>query len=161
MRFTNASQTGLAIDGVPYKPLEEIALSTDPNYIQKPVAPKATYFRSWDNSEIRKNFEGWNKAAKEGIKECDALLAMNEVPENRFAALMYVFNFRFLVDDLFVAFVVQCCARRFFELENEWWELSLDWETELKEKTEVIKKRFELFEEVTARLATMFKEEGN
>lgn len=161
MGITNCNATGIAIPGIPFKPLEEAVSNLDPNLPEKPTAPPVTFNRNWSNKDLRKNFQSWLTAAEVSIKEADELLAMETLNFDRYQALLYVFNFRFCVDDLFVAFVIQCCAFKFFELENHWWSLNIDADKDLKEKTEVIKARFQLFKTTLERLIKMLEEEGD
>lgn len=159
MQILNCSATGLAIDGIPFISLEEASKDLDVNYIEKPIAPKASYTRSWDNSELLKNFQSWLQASKDGIKEADELLAMEAIDYERYQVIHYLFNFRMCIDDLFVAFVIQCAALRFFELENIWWSLSLDPNKDLKEKVSVLRGRFSLFVEALESLIKIFEKE--
>jgi hypothetical protein len=158
MAIKNCSATGLRISGIPYVPLEEAAKDLDVNFIEKPQPPAVTFNRAWDNKELSKNLKGWLALCEDGMKEAEELLKPETVDESRFNALLYVYNFRLMIDDLFVAFVVQCAARRFFEVENKWWSLSLDFTTELPEKTEVLRQRFSLFREALIPLIAMFEE---
>jgi len=157
---SNCSAKGLPILGVPYVDLAEAAEKLDPVDPTKPEDSKVIYYRSWDNKELVKNLEGFLIQAERSIDEAEALQAFETVPEDRFAALMYMFM-RCCNDDMFVAFVIQCCATRFFELENKWWSYGLTPNTDMHEKCQVLKERFELFQETLTRLIKIFKEEGN
>lgn len=158
----NCSAQGLAIDGIPYIPLDKAAESLDPIMVEKPTASGPSIERNWDHKELKQNFHAWLKLAEEAIKEADELLSKDEIDLNRYNVLLYLFNFRFCVDDMFVSFIVQCCALRFFQLENVWWSLSVKGDGDIKEKVQVLKDRFQLFQEVLVRLIKMFEEgEGN
>ena len=104
------------------------------------------------------NFEAWLKLVQSGINECDNLLAQEEMDSSRFEALIYVYNFKVCVDPLFVSFVVQCCAKEYFEFENKWWALSKDWTHQKREKVQITRERFQLFDDVIKQLLAIFRE---
>lgn len=161
MLFTNCSAGGLKIPGISYKPLLEAAKDLEPLPYEKPQAPAVSHQnRSWDSKDLLKNFEAWSELLEAGEKEALELSTQDVIPPARFDALTYIYNFRVVADDLFVSFVIQACATRFFELENKWWSYDLDFMTDAKEKCLVYAERFRLFKETTDRIIKIIREDG-
>jgi hypothetical protein len=160
MAIINCSKTGLAIPGVPHIPLEDVEIKTEDRPSPKPQPKPELHTRSWDNKELLKNLEGWLQLSLEGQKEARALAALSDIPHDRFNALLYTLHLRMLAEDMFVSFVVQCCAKRFFELENKWWALSSDYYGDLPSKVRNIEERFMLFEESLTKLINIIKTYG-
>jgi hypothetical protein len=156
----NCSAFGLKIDGVPYIPLEKAVADLDPLTYEKPEAPAVTFNRNWDNKDLVQNLEGWLRLSEIGLKEAEELINAESIDVERFYALFYLYSFRLCIDDMFIAFVVQCCALRFFDIENRWWSYAIDFDRDLNEKSVVLKDRFKLFIEVLNRLIAIFKKEG-
>jgi hypothetical protein len=158
MTIINCAEKGLKIEGIEYKPLVQALERFDEQVIEKPKPKEVTYFRSWNHKIIRSNLTKWLELVRAGMKECDILISQESLDEARFEALIFIYNFKIAVDPLFVAFVVQCCATEFFELENKWWACDKAFNVEAKEKTEITKQRFQLFEEVLVKLDKIFEE---
>ncbi len=156
--FTNCAARGIKISGIPYKPLSEVAATLDVIYHEKPKAIAPTSSRAWSNKELVKNLRSWLELSNESIKEADELLTQTTIDPERFNGLFYIQQFRMIIDSLFVSFVIQCCARDFFTLDNEWWGLSLDMTVQLKEKTANLKKRFELYKKTLEKLIAALNE---
>jgi len=156
--ITNCSAKGLRIEGIPYKPLTECVKPFDDQPVVKPLRPKPVFNRTFNHKIVVQNFEAWLKLVQSGINECDTLLAQEEMDSSRFEALIYVYNFKVCVDPLFVSFVVQCCAKEYFEFENKWWALSKDWAHQKREKVQLTKERFQLFDDVIKQLLAIFRE---
>lgn len=156
MTIKNCSALGLKIDGIPYIDLETAAKDLDPMLVEKPVPERAQITRGWDHKDLVKNLTAWKQICEDGIKEADELLAMETIDSARYDALFYVCNFRLVVDDLFVAFVIQCCAHDFFHLDNVFYSYSLEHGADLKEKTKVFKDRFSLFIKTIDKLLKAF-----
>ncbi len=161
MPIFNFSSIGLKIEGVPYLPLKETAEKLDPTYTGKPKQPEVIFNRSFNHKTITKNFQAWKDITVQCIAECDELLKLEEMDNARFEALIFIFNFRLAVDPLFVAFVVQCCAKEYFEFENNWWAHAQAWNLDQKEKIKVTKDKLKLFEEVLGKLLKIFEETKN
>lgn len=156
--FINCAAKGLRVSGVPYQDLDEVAATLPVMNTAKPKGDKAVFNRSWDHKELRRNLEKWAELCQDAIKESDELLSQEQMDLDRFQALFYVYQFRLMIDDMFVSFVVQCCAKEFFQLDNEWWSFELSLDSELPEKVGVLKKKFILFKSLLDRLAKMFEE---
>jgi hypothetical protein len=156
----NCSATGLKIDGIPYVPLEDAVKNLDPLVIEKPAFPRPALTRAWDHKDLVKNFEGWKEAAEACVAESEALLQMSEPDVDRYTVLMHAYFTRFALDTLFVAFVIQSCAFRFFELENKWWAYDLHADRDVHNKITVLKERLQLFVDVLDRLIQMFKNQS-
>lgn len=161
MPLTNCSSIGLAFDSIPYKPLAEIADRLDPLVLEKPVKKPIIYHRKFNHKEVIQNFNAWLTLINDSITECDNLSQEEIIEEARYEALMFIYNFRICVDAMFVAFIVQCCAKEFFELENLWWALDKNWALERKEKIQITKNKLELFKDVTTQLLAILKETAN
>lgn len=157
--FINCSAIGLKIEGVQYQSLIEATENLPVLEAAKPVPPKASYSRLWEHKDLKKNLASWLETAKDGLKESEELLQQgDQVDLNRYEVLMFLFNFRFITETLFISFVVQCCAREFFELENKWWSFSSQYTQDLPQKLHIIKARFELFVSVLERLNKILEE---
>lgn len=158
MILTNCSSLGLKIEGVPFKPLSEVAANLDPRFTGKPAQNLVTFNRSFNHKEIIKNFQAWKDLCEAAVKECDDLLALEEMDQARFEALIFIFNFRIAIDTLFVSFIVQCCAKEFFEFENVWWSLNKAWNQDQRNKITVTKTKLMLFKDVLDKLLKIFEE---
>lgn len=159
MTIINCSAQGLKISGIDYRNFNEVAEKFDEQSIVKPNEKPVIYNRIFKHKEIMQNLVAWKTCCEELIKESDLLLAQPEPDTNRIDALMFVYNCRICLDSLFVAFVVQCCAKEFFELENEWTYLDMNnASVELKEKITVTKKKIDLFRQVLVKLIGIFEE---
>lgn len=158
MQIVNCSAQGLRMAQIPYRSLASEAAKLDDIAIEKPLQSSVLYNRVFEHKEIVTNFKVWSTMSEEVILECDELLALAEIPTDRFEVLNYVYNFKLAIDPLFVAFIVQCCAKEFFDLENKWWAYSRNMEADRKEKTAVMKERFQLFKNVLDQTIQIFKE---
>lgn len=160
----NCSKRGLKIEGVPYAELDQVAVNFDPSFEKVPHRKELTFSREFDHKTVVRNFEAWLETSKSTIVECDEVMKLGDndpVLRVRFDGLVHLFHVKFAMESLFIAFVVQCCAKEFFELENKWWELDGRMEIDMKPKTAVIKARFELFRDVLSQLIAIFKEVGD
>lgn len=155
----NCTPKGLPIEGIAFKPLSEAVANLDDLTIVKPEQGRPAMNRAFDHKDAVSNLDSWLKIANEAEVECDEILkAPEEIDQERFEALLYIYNFKVCVDPLFVAFVIQNCAKEFFEFENEWWALSRDWTMDRKEKVIITKNRFNLFKQVLEQTLAIFKE---
>lgn len=160
MTIINCNPKGLKFEGIEFKELSVVVSQLDSQEIKKPVRKAAHYYRTFNHKDIIQNFVSWKNLIQDALTETQELLKLSEVDKDRYEALIFVYNFRICVDPLFVAFIVQCCAKEFFELENNWWALNKAWHVDLKEKVEVTRQRLELFNDVVNQLLAIF-EEGN
>lgn len=154
--IVNCSADGLKIEGIPYCEFEKVAEAYDVRTLVKPEAPRVLYNRVFDHKVLLRNFECWRDLCNEAIFEAEHKL---DFP--RFEALVYTYNFKMVIDSLLIAFVVQCCAKEFFELENRWWALDQAWDQDLAEKTAVLRDRFILLRDVLNQLIAIFTEVKN
>lgn len=160
--ITNCAKDGLKIEGIPYRDFSQIAAQLDPQEIKPPVTEQVTYYRKWDHKVVLKQLESWYELCEKSLEQCEVILASPaNVDLNNYEALMFIYNFKMAIDSMFVAFVVQCCAKEFFELENKFAALDLRWEVDAYEKTAVLKGRFTLFKDVLGQLIAIFKEVGD
>lgn len=159
MTFINCSAIGLKIEDVPYQPLLEAAKDLPVIDTLKPVPPKASFSRLWEHKDLLKNVHSWLEAARDGLKESEELLKQEQIDLIRYDLLVYFLNFRFLTETMFVAFVIQCCAREFFELENKWYSFSFEPQVDIPEKVKILKARFELFIPVLEKLIKIMSDE--
>jgi hypothetical protein len=156
MTMVNCAGKGLRVPGIPYKSLEEAATNLDPLTIEKPAVPQfIERARKWDNSDLLKNVIAWKQMALDAKADAEELLQMETIPVERYHALYYVYGFRFMRDDMFISFVVQICSRRFFQLENQFWANSLNFDVDVKEKISVIAEYFRMFIEVLEEIERM------
>ena len=158
MPIVNCSKKGMAIAGIPYVSLEQCAAQWPEVAIERHNRKPVHFFRAFQHKDIVQNFEGWTTMISDCLSECKALLALETIDQPRFEALIYVYNFRICIDPLFVAFIVQCCAKEFFELENKWWALDSAFNMDQHKKIEVIQMKLELFQSVLQQLIAIFKE---
>ncbi len=159
MTIINCSAQGLKIDGIEYRDLKSAAEKHDEQVLEKPTQKPVSYNRVFKHKEVIQNIKAWTKCCEALITECDELAKQSQVDRDRFEALMFVYNFRVCVDPLFVAFVVQCCAKEFFEFENVWTGLDMNnWDVEQQEKIAVTKDKIALFKSVLDQLSAIFEE---
>lgn len=154
----NCSTKGLRFEGIPYKPLNELLAPLDDVFPGKPKRPTVEFNRTYSHKEIVRNFDSWKTMCEDIKTECDELLKQEIVDPARYEAIIFLYNFRICIDPLFVAFIIQCCAKEFFEFENQWWALNKSWTADLKEKIQVTKDRLSLFSNVLTQLQALFKE---
>lgn len=159
LSIKNTAKSGLAFDGVPYVDLAEAAEALSPMDIEKPAYPERAYFnRTWDHKELKANFEAYLGISRAILEEADALLKMDEIPLNRYQGLFLLYTGRLFTEDLFVAWVIQICARNFFELDNLWWAYDLDPTKDLRGKTESLFFKVKVFEDVLTKLLAIIEE---
>jgi hypothetical protein len=159
MTIVNCSPQGLKIEGIPYRDLETVSNSLDEIAIQKPDRKPVFYNRHFKHKEVLQNLKGWQSILVKTIEEANNMLKEEIIHPARFDGLLFVYNFKIVVDPLFVAFVVQCCAKEFFELENKWAYLDFNnWEVERKEKTEITRQKLVLFLQVINKVVKIFEE---
>lgn len=156
--ITNCSSIGLKIEGVPHKSLTEVVKNLDDRMTGKPAQPAVRFNRKFNHKTIVKNFEAWKDLCVKLVDECDQLIAMDEIDLPRYEAVIFIFNLRIAVDPLFVAFVVQCCAKEFFEMENIWWGLDKSWDKDQKNKVKITKAKTNLFKDVLEKTLKIFEE---
>jgi len=162
MTLINCSPIGLKIEGIAFKPFSDVVEKLDEIAIEKPIQRQVLMNRHFEHKDIVQNFRGWSQMCADMSAEADAMLAEKEIDLQRFEALVFVLNFRMCIDPLFVAFCVQCCAKEFFELENEWWFFDKSWLVEQKEKITNVKKKTVLFKGVLDKLLAIFeRNKGN
>lgn len=161
--LVNCSSKGLPIAGIPYLPFKPLAENLDSPTIKKPeTTTQVKMNRSYDHKELYKHLVAWRQASIDGAKECNDLLTIpGEIDPDRYEAVMYVYNFKMCIDSLFISFIVQCCAKEFFELENKFWYLNRDWTQDKREKIGITRERFDLFVSVIDIAIKMFKEAGH
>lgn len=158
MTVINCSETGLKIEGINFQSFSEAVKNLDSVVIKKPKRGPALYNRIFHHKEIVRNFERWGEMIKDLQAECEALFKQDQIDQIRLESLIFVYNFRICVDPLFVAFIVQCCAKEFFELENKWWALEQAFTLNQKEKIVVIKERLDLFKYMIDQTLAIFRE---
>lgn len=158
MPITNCSALGIKMEGVPYKPLAEAASTLTPHYMKKPEQPAVHFNRSFKHKEAVENFKAWVGLMDEVRTECNELLKLEEMDAGRYEAVIFLVNMRIFIDPLFVAFVVQCCAKEFFELENVWWSLDQAWDKDQRNKITVTLSKLNLFTDVMHKIIKIFEE---
>jgi hypothetical protein len=158
MPITNCSAIGLAISGIPFKDLEEVGQTLDPNFPGKPKPVLQNMTRNWDNSYLLETLQAWSKVMEDCITECDALSAQEEVDSSRYEALIHVLQYKIITDTMFVAFIIQIGATAYFKLDNRWYSLSLELLTDLKPKLQILKERCLLFKDIIEKEIKIIKE---
>lgn len=161
--IVNCSPKGLRIEGIPFTDFMAAIQAYDERFEKIPYKTGSLSRRKFEHKVVVHNFEAWILLSKAMMEECDSLLTVNDQSEleARFDSLLFCYNYKIVMDSLFVSFVIQCCAKEFFELENKWWSLDLRFDVDLKEKTAVMKERLQLFVDVLSQLVSIFKEVGN
>lgn len=157
----NCSADGLVFEGLPYRDLTEVGTALDPVILNRDMKSEIKNYRTFSHKELVENLNKWVEICSDLIKEAEELSKLSQIPLDRFDAFIYVFNYKICIDALFVAFVVQCCAKEFFTIENKWWALDMEPTTNLKEKISVTKEKVELFKDVLGQILAIFKESNN
>lgn len=161
MLMINCSSKGLDIPGVPYRDLKTMLEKLDPIEIKRPPKQSAIIRRSLDHSDLIKHIVAWQNLCMDISLNCDKILRDKEMTDAEFEVINAVYTIKLASESLFVAFVVQCCAKEYFEMENEWWALNQEWKEDRFEKIAVMKKRVDLFSGVLLKLIRIFEETNN